>query len=56
MSGRELVRRLTERLSDVRVVYMSGYADEAVDRPFIQKPFTREELARVVREALDAPV
>ena len=56
MSGRELVRRLTERLSDVRVVYMSGYADEAVDRPFIQKPFTRDELARVVREALDAPV
>jgi CheY-like chemotaxis protein len=60
MSGPELARRLRERRKDLRVVFMSGYADQAgaCDLPdtealFIQKPVTAGDLARKVREALD---
>jgi two-component system, cell cycle sensor histidine kinase and response regulator CckA len=61
MSGRDLTHRLTELRPDVRVLYMSGYSDEAVARhgvlddgtAFIQKPFTPGELARKVREVLE---
>ena len=61
MSGRELMRRLIERRPDVRVLYMSGYADEAIARhgvldpgtAFMQKPFTPGVLARRVRDVLD---
>ena len=62
MSGRELVHRLAEQRPEMRVLYMSGYADEAVAQhgvldpgtAFIQKPFTPDGLARKVREVLDA--
>ena len=61
MSGHELAQRLTAMLPDVRVVYMSGYVqDSLVHRevvasgaPFLQKPFTQDALARLVRTALD---
>ncbi|HZQ82910.1 MAG TPA: ATP-binding protein [Gaiellaceae bacterium] len=39
------------------VLFMSGYAQEGLTHggaPFLQKPFGREELARAVRELLDA--
>jgi signal transduction histidine kinase len=60
MSGRELMRRLAEVRPSVKVLYMSGYSDEAVERhgvldpgtAFIQKPFTPSVLARRVREVL----
>jgi len=57
---------LRERLRVVRpgtkLVYMSGYTDDAVvrsgivhtDVPFIQKPFTPAQLSRKIREVLDA--
>jgi FixJ family two-component response regulator len=46
------------------VLFMSGYADEAVHhhgvlRPesaFVEKPFTAQTLTRKVRELLDRPV
>jgi two-component system, cell cycle sensor histidine kinase and response regulator CckA len=62
MSGRDLGDRLGLLRPGIPVVYMSGFTDEDVirrgmlkeGRPFLQKPFTPHELARVVREALDA--
>ena len=45
----------------VRVLYMSGYASDAIrhvllvdDRPFLQKPFSPHALSQKVREVLDA--
>jgi PAS domain S-box-containing protein len=62
MSGGELGERLAHLRPGVPVVYTSAFTDEDVirrgmlgeGRPFLQKPFTPTELARVVREALDA--
>ncbi len=60
ISGREVAERLaTER--DVKVLYVSGYTDDAILRQgvmtsrarLLQKPFTRETLATAVREVLD---
>jgi len=63
MSGRELVRRLTDKHPHLRVLYMSGYTDNVITSggvlepglAFLQKPFTPASLARKVREVLDAP-
>ena len=62
MSGSELTGRLQRRHSDLRVLYMSGYADHAIERygiirrdnHFLPKPFTGEELSGMVRTALDS--
>jgi PAS domain S-box-containing protein len=61
LSGSELVVRLAASHAETRVLYMSGYTDDAVvlhgvlaaDVAFLQKPFTAEALARKVREVLD---
>ena len=63
MNGRELMRRLAPLRPDLRVLYMSGYADEAVAQhgvldpgtAFLQKPFTPGGLADRVRRVLDTP-
>jgi two-component system, cell cycle sensor histidine kinase and response regulator CckA len=64
MSGRVLAERLELVAPHLRVLFMSGYSDEAVVRhgqltagaAFLEKPFTERALARKVREVLDAPV
>jgi CheY-like chemotaxis protein len=61
MSGRELAEHITRGRDGTRVLYMSGYTDDAVLRhgvleqgtAYIQKPFTPDILARRVREVLD---
>ena len=61
MSGRELAQRLSARHSHVKVLFMSGYTDNAVLHQgvleaqtfFLQKPFSAEDLARKVRELLE---
>jgi nitrogen-specific signal transduction histidine kinase len=60
MSGRELADRLKERLPNLRVLYMSGYTDNAIAHhgvlednvEYLQKPFTADRLAEKVRRML----
>jgi CheY-like chemotaxis protein len=62
MSGRELVNRLRAVHAGLKVLYISGYTDDAIVRhgiveegvAFLHKPFTPTILARKVREVLDA--
>lgn len=62
ISGRVLAKQLLEQRPDMGIVYMSGYTGQTVGEQavfeegshFIQKPFTRETLARKIRDALDA--
>ncbi len=61
MSGGELAQRLRDEQPGLRILFMSGYTDDAVVRqgvlekgvPYLQKPFTAEALAARVREVLD---
>jgi DNA-binding response OmpR family regulator len=63
MNGQELAAAIVERVPTVRVLFMSGYADEAVTRhgslergaAYLEKPFSGRELARAVRDTLDRP-
>lgn len=61
ISGRALADQLAKLRPQLRVVYTSGYTGQTVGAHgvlaegshFVPKPFTREALARKVREALD---
>jgi two-component system cell cycle sensor histidine kinase/response regulator CckA len=63
MSGRELADELHKKAPAVKVLFMSGYMDDAVvrsgvfqrDVEFLQKPFSPTELVRRVRKLLDSP-
>jgi PAS domain S-box-containing protein len=60
MSGPVLAERLVARWPELKVLYMSGYADEAIERQgtlpvggaLLEKPFTARQLADRVRQAL----
>jgi two-component system, cell cycle sensor histidine kinase and response regulator CckA len=64
MSGRELADRLTPLRPEMKIIYMSGYTEDALvqhgvadlSMAFIQKPFKPVELARRVRAVLHPPV
>ncbi len=63
MSGPELRQQLQRLRPQTRVLYMSGYTDEALGRHsvlepgtfLLQKPFRMDDLGQKVREVLDAP-
>jgi PAS domain S-box-containing protein len=63
MSGKQLSERLRALRTDLRVLYMSGYAEEIIaphgvleaGAAFIEKPLTAEALGRKIREVLDGP-
>jgi two-component system cell cycle sensor histidine kinase/response regulator CckA len=62
LSGHDLAQRLAALRPEIRVIYMSGYSDDAITRhgllepglAYVQKPFTPDVIARKVREVLDA--
>ena len=62
MQSRELARRAKERLPGIAVLFTSGYTENAIVHggrldegvELLSKPYTREDLARRVRQCLDA--
>jgi|Deesub1362A_J573_1020465.scaffolds.fasta_scaffold02235_4 PAS domain S-box-containing protein len=60
MCGKELAERLRDAYPSLKVLYMSGYSDNTIahhevlepDVPFLEKPFSPEQLLHKVREAL----
>ena len=63
MSGRVLAERFAALRPNAKLLYMSGYTDDAVVRygvlssavEYIEKPFAADRLARKIRDVLDAP-
>jgi CheY-like chemotaxis protein len=63
LGGRRLADQLIALRPEVKVLYTSGYTDDAVVRhgvlnsgiAYLQKPFTPDALARKLRDVLDAP-
>jgi len=61
MSGRDLAGRLRKERSGLKVLFMSGYTDDALMRhglyeareAFLQKPFALQAFASKVRQILD---
>lgn len=60
-SGPDLTRQLLERRPSLKVIYMSGYTEEAIVHhgvlnpgvAFLHKPFSSEALGQKIREVLD---
>ena len=64
MGGKVMAEWLKTTYPDLRILFTSGYTDDAIAQPgalepgigFLPKPYTPDALARKVREVLDAPV
>ena len=62
VNGRQLAQRMTSAGPQMRVIYMSGYADDVIayhgildeSTTLVQKPFSPDTLLQKVREVLDA--
>jgi hypothetical protein len=62
-SGPELTSQLIKRRPALKVIYMSGYTEDAIVHhgvlkagiAFLHKPFTSETLGRKIRDVLDTP-
>ena len=60
-SGPELAERLRQQRQSLKVIYMSGYTEDAITHhgvlrngvAFVEKPFTARMLGRKIREVLD---
>jgi signal transduction histidine kinase len=60
MGGREMVKELAQTRPETKVLYLSGYTEDAIvndgsiekGTAFLQKPFTLQSLSRKVREVL----
>jgi two-component system cell cycle sensor histidine kinase/response regulator CckA len=63
MNGRELAKLMETSRPGTRVLYLSGYTEDAImhqgvsqsGSAFLQKPFTLQALSRKVREVLSQP-
>ncbi|MFC1482490.1 ATP-binding protein [Myxococcota bacterium] len=63
INGRVIAETIVSLRPEVKVIYVSGYTDNALNRHgvlepgtvLVEKPFTPESLARKVREVLDDP-
>ena len=61
-SGPDLTEQLVEERPTLRVIYMSGYTEDAIVQhgvlepgiAFLNKPFTSETLGAKIREVLEA--
>ena len=64
MNGRELAQRLAILRPDIKIIFVSGYSEDAIlnqgvlqpGTVFLQKPFTPDSLARKAREILDREI
>ena len=62
MNGRDLAQQIRALLPELKCLFMSGYTADVIARNavleqgvhFIQKPFSRRDLATKIRKALDA--
>ena len=63
MNGKELAQRLFKKRPKLKVIYMSGYSTDILDKDFpvqiginfLAKPFQMAELAQIIRDSLDKP-
>jgi two-component system cell cycle sensor histidine kinase/response regulator CckA len=62
LTGRELAQQLRKRKPDLRVIYTSGYTlktfgneQSESDTVWLEKPYQPSQLARTIRECLEAP-
>ncbi len=62
LNGHQLAQELAQTRPGMKVLYLSGYTDDAIirygvmhtDTPFLPKPFTPDSIAQKIREVLDA--